>query len=115
LKNNVIPADAESDAVEVQEGLVQLELIRLLYQGSLWPHLAAFALASVSVMVFWDEHAGIVTLGWLGATALFYILRWLLMRYFIFVSPGVDTIRNWAWLYAAGACASGLLWGAYLG
>jgi len=112
LKNNVIPADAESDAVEVQEGLVQLELIRMLYQGSLWPHVAAFVLASVSVMVFWDEHSGIVTLGWLGAIALSYILRWLLMRYFIFVGPGVDTIRNWAWFYAAGACASGLLWGA---
>jgi len=109
LKNNVIPAATESDAVEE---LVQLELIRLLYQGSLWPHVAAFVLAAISVMEFRDEHPGIVLLGWLGAIALFYILRWLLMRYFMIVSPGVDAIRKWGWFYAAGACASGLLWGA---
>jgi len=112
IENIALPAATESDTAAVQEGLVQLELIRMLYQGSLWPHIAAFVLASVSVVVFWDEHPGVVLLGWLGAIALSYMLRWLLMRYFMLISPGVDTIRNWAWFYAAGACASGLLWGA---
>ncbi|MBL4775030.1 MAG: hybrid sensor histidine kinase/response regulator [Mariprofundus sp.] len=79
----------------------------------MWPHIAAFVLAAISVMMFWDEHPSVVTLGWLVATALLYILRWLLMRYFMLVSPGVDTIRNWGWFYAAGACASGLIWGAF--
>jgi len=92
----------------IQEKLIQLELIRTLYQNSFWTHLIALILAVMTVLLFRNEQL----LLWLGANILLFIPRVLLLQRFAQAKPGADAIQQWGWMYTMGVCASSLLWGA---
>ena len=94
-----------------QEKLVQHELIHLLYRDFLWTQVASLVLAVITVIALWDSQSALISLGWLTATVIVFVLRWWIKHRFQCVNPDTNTIQHWGWFYAAGSCASGILWG----
>jgi len=94
-----------------QEKLVQHELIHLLYRDFLWTQVASLVLAVITVIALWDSQSALISLGWLAVTVIVFVLRWWIKHRFQCVNPDTNTIQRWGWFYAAGSCASGILWG----
>jgi len=92
--------------------LIRLELVYSLYRNFPLPLATMVVAALIITITLWDKQPSHMLLGWFGANILLSAIRGVLLYRFSLARPKADSIRLWAWLFAASALLSGLIWGA---
>ncbi len=90
------------------------EQVRLLYAGT-FVIPANFLNAAIVGAALWRSYPRDLLLAWLAASGIVVALRLFLRRRYRLAAAGTHEPLLWARRYAAGAVASGVLWGALCG
>ena len=107
----ITPEQAGASAVDL-EAQVVAEQVHGLYGRAAFPLLTNVVNSSVLAYVVYSPGSGVRVGGWLAASFAATSLRGALLGAYRRASPAPRHAARWGWLFAAGAAAQGLVWGA---